>query len=168
MTPITQPPASPQSRLAASRKALVRQMSHDDSGGRHDASSDLDRTGDASPSDTQSGSGRSSAWQIFIQAMGAWWQHHPAHLAIDIGRPYLNNYARDKPLQLVGIAAVIGATAVLVKPWRLVSFTGIAVALLKSTKLSTTLLSLLPHFSSAPKTAAGQHPSTTPDNYNKP
>ena len=66
------------------------------------------------------------------------------HLVIDIGRPFLNNYARDKPLQLLGIAAGSGAAAVLVKPWRLVSVTGLAVAVLRSTKLSSTLLSLLP------------------------
>ena len=64
-------------------------------------------------------------------------------LAIEIGRPFLDNYARDKPVQLLGIAAGVGAAAVLVKPWRLVSVTGLAIAVLKSTKLSSTLLSLL-------------------------
>ena len=141
MTPTSD---SPQARLAASRKALVRQMARD--GGRADQDapngfhgSDNTQTHDAHPA-----SERSSTWQIFTQALMAWWQHHPVQVAVDIGRPFLSNYARNKPLHLIGIAAGVGAAAVLIKPWRLVSITGLVVAALKSTKLSTTLLSLLP------------------------
>jgi hypothetical protein len=87
---------------------------------------------------------RHGAWQVFTQAVTAWWQHHPVQVAVDIGRPFLNSYARDKPVQLLGIAAGVGAAMVLIKPWRLVSMTGLAVAALKSTRLSSTLLSMLP------------------------
>lgn len=137
---MTDTPDSPQARLNASRKALVRQMGRAD--GRAD--NDMHDSNHAQMDDAHTTTGRSGAWQVLSQAVLAWWQHHPVQVAVDIGRPFLNNYARQKPLQLVSIAAVVGAGLALVKPWRLVSVTGLAVAALKSTGLSTTLLSLLP------------------------
>ena len=80
----------------------------------------------------------------------AWWQHHPVQMAVDIGRPFLNNYARTKPVQLLGMAAVAGAAVVLVKPWRLVSITGLALAAFKSTNLPGTLLSMVTGAKSRP------------------
>lgn len=134
---------TPQARLAASRKALVRQMAREDGRADHDIPNGSYSSDNTQTADTHPGAQRSSTWQVLTQAVMAWWQHHPVQVAVDIGRPFLSNYARDKPLQLLGIAAGVGAAAVLVKPWRLVSITGLAVAALKSTKLSSTLLSLL-------------------------
>jgi len=145
---------SPQARLAASRKALVRQMARDDGRAGTDAPDGSRSSGDAQTADANDDTDRSSMWQVLTQAVMAWWQHHPVQLAIDIGRPFLSNYARDKPLQLLGIAAGIGAAAVLVKPWRLVSVTGLALAALRSTRLSSTLISLL-----------SQMPKATPKKY---
>ena len=142
MTLATTTADSPQSRLVASRKALVRQMTYAD--GRSEKS-----ISGSSPQTNYEAAGgdmnreRRSTWQVITQAAMAGWQHHPVHIAVDIGRPFLIKYARDKPMQLLGIAAGIGAGAVLVKPWRLVSLTGLAVAAFKSTNLSSTLLSLL-------------------------
>jgi hypothetical protein len=55
----------------------------------------------------------------------------------------LGNYAREKPLQLLGIAAVAGAAAVAFKPWRLVSLGSVLLAALKSSEISGALLSML-------------------------
>jgi hypothetical protein len=140
---------SAQARLAASRKALVRHMAGED---EHNG---LDDAGRDQAYDAPDSSERSSMWQVLTQALMAWWKHHPAHVALDVGRPFLDNYAREKPLQLIGIAAGAGAAAVLVKPWRLVSITGLALALLRSTKISTTLLALLPG------TASKRYPKQT-------
>ena len=143
MTPATSTSDTPQLRLAASRKALVRQMSRANGRPENNVSDEFpDTNGDAPGSDINRE--HSSTWQVITQAAMAWWQHHPLQIAIDIGRPFLANYARDKPMQLLGIAAGIGAASVFVKPWRLVSVTGLVVAALRSTKLSSTLLSLLP------------------------
>jgi ElaB/YqjD/DUF883 family membrane-anchored ribosome-binding protein len=150
---------SPQARLAASRKSLVRQMARDDGRADNDASNNLHGSNHAQKNEAYAGSGRSSTWQVFTQAAMAWWQHHPVQVAVDIGRPFLNNYARDKPLQLIGIAAGVGAAAVLIKPWRLVSVTGLVVAALKSTKLSTTLLSLLQRTGSQSYSKQTQQPT---------
>ena len=84
-----------------------------------------------------------SAWQTVKRAVRLWWQHHPAQLAVDVAKPVLDTYAREKPLQLLGIAAGVGAAAVLVRPWRLVSVTGLFLAAVKSTEFSGLLLSLL-------------------------
>ena len=149
MTSVTSTSDSPLSRLAASRKALVRQMARSD--GRSE-----DNIPDAFPETNHQATGtdmnseRRSTWEVIAQAAMAWWQHHPVQIAIDIGRPFLFNYARDKPMQLLGISAGIGAAAILVKPWRLVSVTGIVVAVFRSTKLSSTLLSLLPRTAQRP------------------
>lgn len=119
-------------------------MARDDGRAGDEEPNGLRGSSHAQTVDGQTSTQRSSTLQIFTQAVMTWWQHHPVHLAIDIGRPFMRNYARDKPLQLLGIAASLGAAAALVKPWRLVSVTGLVVAALKATKLSTTLLSLLP------------------------
>jgi hypothetical protein len=76
-------------------------------------------------------------------ALGTWWRHHPAHMGVELATPLLASYARRKPLQFLGIAAAAGAVIMVVRPWRLVSATGIVVALLKSTQLSSLLMSAM-------------------------
>lgn len=141
---MTSSPDSPQARLALSRKALIRQMIRGDSSFNNDSPDSLNGSAHAAMADADRNSQRSSIWHVFTQAVMVWWQHHPVQIAVDIGRPFLKNYARDKPLKLIGIAVGVGAAAVLIKPWRLVSVTGLVVAALRSTRLSSTLLSLLP------------------------
>ena len=143
MTPVTD---SPQARLAASREALVKQMAHDD--GWSDDDRPRDFSDPAQAADTRRKTQPTNTLQVIRQALMAWWQHHPAQIAIDIGRPFLSNYARDRPFQLLGIAVCAGVAAAVVRPWRLVSVTGLAVAALKSTRLSSTLLSLIPRAAS--------------------
>jgi cobalamin biosynthesis protein CobD/CbiB len=131
---------TPQQRLANSRQALVSYM----------ASSGADTA--TSPAsgpvpDSAFAGGRGHLWKIFRRAVQAWWRYHPVHTALDIvagtARPVLTRYAHDKPVQLLGAAAALGAALVVVQPWRLVSITGLLLATLKSSGLTTTLLSLL-------------------------
>jgi hypothetical protein len=77
------------------------------------------------------------------QALGAWWRHHPAHMGVELATPLLESYARRKPLQFLGIAAAAGALIMVARPWRLISATGIVVALLKSTQLSSLLMAAM-------------------------
>ena len=143
---------TPLARLAASRQALARQMTpHDGPTNPHYSSSQSKH--EAAPDSTRHGT-NNATWQIAKQAAFGWWQHHPAHLALDAGRPYLDTYARDKPLRLLGIAAGVGALAVVVKPWRLVSATGLAVTAWKSTNLPATLLTFITSGASDSKTAS--------------
>ena len=126
---------SPQQRLARSRQAIISDMGHDEAQSvepQHDR-----RAGDHAL-DLSSG-----AWRLAQQLASSWWQAHPAHLALDIATPLIQGYAEEKPFKLLGISAGIGAAAVLLRPWRLVSLTGVLLATLKSTELSGVLGSLL-------------------------
>ena len=55
----------------------------------------------------------------------------------------LETYARRKPLQFLGIAAAAGAVIVVARPWRLISATGLVMALLKSSQLSGLVMSAM-------------------------
>lgn len=65
-----------------------------------------------------------------------WWRYHPAHMVTDLAAPLLQEYARRKPLQLLGISLLTGAALTFARPWRLISVTTLLVALLKSSQLS--------------------------------
>lgn len=84
-----------------------------------------------------------SAWRMVQRALRVWWHHHPAQLALELGKPVLRKYAQEKPLQLLGMSAAAGAAIVLLKPWRLVSVTSLAMTAIKSSQVSGVLLSLL-------------------------
>jgi hypothetical protein len=129
---------SPQDRLANSRRAIVRHMSRD-SRSRDDADSpNPDETEQRTASSAPSGT-----WGVVKRAIQAWWQHHPVSVAFDLARPAIGHYAEDKPFKLLGIAAGVGAAAVLLRPWRLMSLGGVLLAALKSSELSGALHSVL-------------------------
>ena len=130
----TPPPLSPIERLAISHQAIVRQMGHAASPAAGDTAAD-DGAGDIDAS--------SSTWALARQALGAWWRGHPAHLAVELATPVLKTYAEEKPLKLLGIAAGAGAAVVLLRPWRLMSLTGLVLAALKSSQMSGVFSSLL-------------------------
>ena len=152
---------TPQERLANSRKALVRHMTRNQPSGRAvpanvDASSlgagvGVDGNPDFSAAhfdpkaadNSSDGQNRSTVFSLAQQALMTWWQHHPAHLAVDIARPLLSQFAEKKPVRLLAIAAVVGALLVLFKPWRMVTPAGVLLGTLKSSGLFNMLLSLL-------------------------
>ena len=75
-------------------------------------------------------------------------------VAAGVAKPILSKYAEEKPMQLLGTAAVLGAAVVLVRPWRLVSITGLLLATVKSPGLSPALMSLItpePAFTNPPE-----------------
>jgi len=72
-----------------------------------------------------------------------WWRHHPASMGVDMAKPVLSAYAARKPVQYLAIAAVAGAVLVVTRPWRLVSGTGLLLALLKSSQLSSLIMSAM-------------------------
>ena len=137
MTKLIEP--SPQDRLAASRRAIVHYM-RDGETASHDrpysGESEFQDLATPPPAD-------GSTWQFFRRAVHVWWHHHPAQLALALTRPALNRYADKRPLRLLGLAAGAGAAVVWIRPWRLVSITGLVLAALKSSEVSTLVLSLL-------------------------
>lgn len=135
---------TPQERLGLSRLALVNYMNQGDGPRPNRLNADADNA-ERNPS-------QNGIWHTVKRAVRMWWQHHPAQIAIDVARPVLSNYAHEKPLQLLAIAVGAGAAVVLVRPWRLVSMTGLLFATIKSTEFSGLLLSLLSTKSDSPTT----------------
>lgn len=125
-------------RLAASRQAIVRDMNGEET--------ELDQRGQADASEPVRESGidaSSGSWGLVKQVAGSWWRSHPAHLALDVATPIVQDFAREQPVKLLGISAATGAALVLLRPWRLLSLTGVGLALLKSTEVSGIVQSLL-------------------------
>lgn len=76
-------------------------------------------------------------------AVDDWWRYHPAHTALEIARPALTAYARRKPLQYLGLAAAAGAVVMLLRPWKLISVTGVLLAVVKSPQVAGMVMSAL-------------------------
>jgi hypothetical protein len=130
---------SAQQRLAASRQAIVRDMNREE-----DPDTGAPALDGSNEDIIESGIDASSgSWDLVKQVAGSWWRSHPAHLALDVAKPMMQGYAQDQPVKLLGIAAAAGAALVVLRPWRLISLTGVALALLKSTEVSGIVQSLL-------------------------
>lgn len=87
--------------------------------------------------------GRTGWFEAVSEAVQGWWRHHPANTALQIARPMLASYARRNPGAYVGTAAVAGAVFLFLRPWKLISVTGIVVALLKSPQVAGMIMSAL-------------------------
>lgn len=127
-----------QQRLANSRQAIIRQMgleAPEDGGFATDAG--------AAGTDGQDIDTSAGTWTLAKQVASAWWRGHPARLAVDFAGPVLQTYAEQRPLRLLGISAGIGAAAVVLRPWRLISVTGLLLAALKSSEITGAVHSML-------------------------
>ena len=137
---------TPQERLAISRKAIIWHMTRGDEASptyAADGSRQYKTNDDASD---QTGTGHShgdSNWDVIKKTAQAWWHHHPANVAFDVAKPVVESYTRNHPLKVLAIAAGLGAAAIWIKPWRLVSMGGLAVAAMRSTNISGAIFSVL-------------------------
>ena len=128
---------SPQERLAASRKAIVRHMTRDEksiarSEERYEIGDESGQTSIAS-----------GFWpSALARAVQTWWRHHPVSMAVDVAKPVVGRYAKGHPFKLLGVAAAAGAAIVLIRPWRLLSVGGILLAAVKSAAVPSVLMSL--------------------------
>jgi hypothetical protein len=133
-------------RLARTRLAIVEQIHRREH--RHE-SSDARRAriaaegGDWDEEQEQAYGGPGGWFANLKRAAGSWWRHHPAHMGLELATPALSHYARRKPGQFLAIAAVVGAVVVVARPWRLISATGLLVALLKSSQVSSMVMSAM-------------------------
>ncbi|MES2509566.1 MAG: hypothetical protein V4625_06525 [Pseudomonadota bacterium] len=144
---------TPQQRLTASRKAIVRYMNQDESPEHGDTGENVQPDGLEGYGDVSTGKG---TWASIKHTARVWWQHHPAQLALNLAKPALGRYAEEKPLQLLGVAAGIGAAVVVLRPWRLMSVTGLLFAAIKASDMPVLLMSLLSHHDTTPATGEQQ------------
>jgi hypothetical protein len=96
--------------------------------------------GDAPPRASASAKGWLASGK---RALGAWWRHHPAHMGVELATPMLSDFAGRRPVIYLGLAAVLGAAIVVGRPWRLISATGLIVAIVKSSQLSSMVMSAM-------------------------
>lgn len=132
-------------RLARTRLAIIEQVQRRKRGGwRDERESEQARERRAAGQPDEAYEYPSEGWFGHVKrALGTWWRHHPAHMGVELATPMLSAYARKKPLQFLGIAAALGAVVTVARPWRLISVTGIVVALVKSSQLSGLLMSAM-------------------------
>jgi hypothetical protein len=140
------PELTPQERLAISRKAIVKHMN------RHHREIENQNGDDVVDSDAPRSASHGTL-NIIKNAVRVWWHRNPASAAAELAHPLLSNYASAHPFKLLGISAVVGATAVVIRPWRMVSVGTLLVSAVKSSGLTSALLSML--------TSITHHPDST-------
>ncbi len=123
-------------RLAESRQAIVRHMNHE----TLEAVDTVEGLGQGDREEIDASSG---TWGLVKQVTTSWWRGHPAHMALDFLKPMVQSYAEDKPVRMLGISAAIGAAIVVIRPWRLMSLTGVLIAVAKSKELSEVMHSMM-------------------------
>ena len=134
-----------QQRLARTRAAMAEQL-HGNASSEgvaattyRDTSGQLYRDDPASPAfSTNDG-----VMPMLKRAGRMWWHFHPARQALVLAEPSVLRYARAKPWQAIGVAAGVGAALVLLRPWKLLSMGGLALAALRSTELTSVALALI-------------------------
>jgi len=124
-------------KLARTRLAIIEQIHGRERRPERRESADLEQDALHSESRWESIRSRPVSWFATAKrAAGGWWQQHPAHLGVELATPVLSDYAGRKPVQFLAIAAAVGAVVVITRPWRLISATGLLMAVLKSSQLS--------------------------------
>jgi len=128
-------------KLAATRRAIIEQAQHKDRRREH---ADRPPTGSGQAADDAAQDDGEGGWLGGLgHALKTWWRHHPAHMALELATPVLSGYARRKPLQFLGIAAAAGAVILVARPWKLISATGLLMAVLKSSQVTGLVLSAM-------------------------
>lgn len=83
-------------------------------------------------------------WGPMLRSVaGRWWRRHPANAVGQLARPLLDHYARTQPAKLIAAAVTLGAIAVLVKPWRLLSITAVLAAIMKTSDAADIVTTLM-------------------------
>jgi hypothetical protein len=75
--------------------------------------------------------------------ISAWWDNHPLKVGTTIFAKSAEEFARQRPMQAIAIAAGTGAALVLFRPWRLISATALVATVLKSSNLAGVAVSML-------------------------
>jgi hypothetical protein len=134
-------------KMARTRLAIIEYVHRREQGGRKGASrqaSEEHEPGDPWEAAEAAAASSHGGWFTGIKrAAQSWWRHHPARMGLDFATPTLAEFARRKPVQYLSIAAAAGAVFMVARPWRLISVTGVLVALLKSPQLASVVVSAM-------------------------
>jgi len=80
-----------------------------------------------------------SLWAVLRR----WWQDHPASGVLELLAPALQGYARAYPGRTLALAAGAGAALVLLRPWRLLPLTALALTAARSMPVAELLAAWL-------------------------
>lgn len=133
-------------RLAIIAQAQSRERRHERRGASRSDGPREQAGGDEEPRQEANGADRGgpAGWLRHARRVASsWWRHHPASMGLELVTPALSAYAARKPVQYLAIAAAAGAVVMLVRPWRLISVTGLIVAIVKSSQLSSVVMSAM-------------------------
>ena len=120
-------------RMARSRQAIIDHVRHT----RH-GSPQPGEAGGAAQGEVPQG-----RWEGVKSAIGEWWKHHPVRMGLDVAQPVVIALAGRHPMRLLALSAAAGAFLVLMRPWRLISVTGLLMAAIRSPRLSSAVLSAI-------------------------
>ncbi len=123
----TQAVEQAQARLARTRLALLAQM-------RRHAPPQRESGAQADGQGSQD-----SLWAVLRR----WWQDHPASGVLELVAPALQGYARAYPGRTLTLAAGLGAALVLLRPWRLLPLTALALTAARSMPVAELLAAWL-------------------------
>jgi hypothetical protein len=85
-----------------------------------------------------------SFWIMLGKKLAArWWSNNPMNMALQIADPVLRPYAKRNPAMVVGVAAGAGAVFYVLRPWRLLSVTSVAMLFIRAPKIPTLALHLV-------------------------
>ncbi|MDQ7972706.1 MAG: hypothetical protein REJ24_09080 [Rhodocyclaceae bacterium] len=129
----------PQERLAASRAALLAELSGDASPPVEPPSIDAHRL----PSKPVGWAAAVPWWPLGRRVAERWWRRHPANAVLQLARPALERRAREQPAQLMLAAAATGAVLVVARPWRLLSATALLAMVLKTSDVADVVTTLM-------------------------
>lgn len=136
--------ASPKERLALSRAALLAAMGYrstDTPTGPQlvRIAKARGRTAAHADDTASDGLGRLAdrvEAKVERSVLGRWWRRSHLSTAVELGTPFLQEYAARHPAKLMAGAAGVGSLVVLVKPWRLLSLGMVVGLLVRSTNLA--------------------------------
>lgn len=128
-----------QARLARTRHALIAQM-------RHPA---------PEPSEDKAAHNAADGLRSVLRR---WWQDHPAHQVLALLGPALQACARAYPCRTMALAAGLGAALVLLRPWRLLPLSALAVTAVRAMPLADLLAAWRAQAAQGQGGSAGQPP----------
>jgi hypothetical protein len=131
-------------KLAKTRLAIVEHIHYRERRPERRESVDFEQEAQHDDGGREFGRSGPSSWFAGLKrAVGGWWQQHPARFALELATPALSDYAGRKPVQFLAIAGAVGAVAMIARPWRLISATGLLMAVIKSSQLSGLIMSAM-------------------------
>jgi hypothetical protein len=136
--------SSASDRLARSRMAIIEHVYRKDArkDGFAKAAHHVQRDAEEWEADEIATAGNGLLARV-KRAVKDFWRHHPARLGLEVATPLLARYAAKNPAAYVSIAALSGAVFVAARPWRLLSVTGVLVALAKSPQLAGAVMAAM-------------------------